>query len=306
LHAKIIEELGESAFAKHKLGRREPIIIEKNNNYEINNEDRQIINAIFINQRSEIMDEIKSVPVNYVEDCCCETIKIFNENYEEICAKTKSNYADWHKARKYRITGSICYKIYTYTRNKKPDWKKQAKDLFEPASFQSEYTDYGKNTEKEAREAFIKKTKMNVVETGLIVSKQNPWLAYSPDGIIIKNGVPSALLEIKCPFKGKSKGIKETVQSEIKKSLNQKGENVVLKERHKFYGQIQLGMAVINVKKTYFVFYSFFDKEFFLITINFNEEYMKKILTALKKAYYEKILHEICLIQRKTSNDECN
>jgi len=55
-------------------------------------------------------------------------------------------------------------------------------------------------------------------------------------------------------------------------------------------------MAVINVKKTYFVFYSFFDKEFFLITINFNEEYVKKMLTALKKAYYEKILHEICLI----------
>jgi len=65
-------------------------------------------------------------------------------------------------------------------------------------------------------------------------------------------------------------------------------------------------MAVINVKKTYFVFYSFFDKEFFLITINFNEEYVKKMLTALKKAYYEKILHEICLIQRKTSNDEYN
>ncbi|KAL1488169.1 hypothetical protein ABEB36_015127 [Hypothenemus hampei] len=160
---------------------------------------------------------------------------------------------------KFRITGSVCYGIYTYTRNKTPDWKKQVKKLFEPASFTSEYTEYGKNTEKDAREAF-------------------PWLAYSPDGIIISNGVPSALLEIKCPFKERRKYI------------------------YKRKAYILVTNSTWNVKKTFFVFYSSFDKKLFVITVDFNEEYTKKMLEALKKAYFEKMLHEICLIKRNPLN----
>ncbi|KAK0079019.1 hypothetical protein PV326_009004 [Microctonus aethiopoides] len=36
-----------------------------------------------------------------------------------------------------------------------------------------------------------------VIETGLIVSKCNHWLAVSPDGVIFKDDVPVNVLEIK-------------------------------------------------------------------------------------------------------------
>ncbi|CAH2097660.1 unnamed protein product [Euphydryas editha] len=208
---KIKQGLPESAFTKHLLGRHEPIVVDKNSTPSISDEEKAIISAIFLNQRTELMEDIKNTKVNYKQECCKNTMKDYYEDFEAICANTKLNYADWHKARRFRITGSVCYKLYTYTKNKKPDWKKQAKELFDPSSFTSEYTEYGKKTEAEARSLFIEKVKKTVVETGLVISKQNPWLAYSPDGIILTDGVPSALLEIKCPFKGKSKGIIETV-----------------------------------------------------------------------------------------------
>ncbi|KAF5303245.1 hypothetical protein FQR65_LT19000 [Abscondita terminalis] len=50
----------------------------------------------------------------------------------------------------------------------------------------------------------------------------NQWIGYSSDGIIYENDKPVALLEIKCPFLGKSKSIGEVIQDlpyiEFKKS----------------------------------------------------------------------------------------
>lgn len=62
---------------------------------------------------------------------------------------------------------------------------------------------YGLNTEDEARNAYKTCNNYTVFETGLIVSSKHPWLSYSPDGIVIKNGFPTKLIEIKCPVIGK-------------------------------------------------------------------------------------------------------
>ena len=160
-----------------------------------------------------------------------------------------------------------------------------------------------KKTEGEARECFRKATNKDVIETGLIISQQNPWLAYSPDGVIFKDGKPSELLEIKCPFKGKSKDIHTVVQSVIGKVLIQEGENITLKKRHEYYGQVQLGMAVLNVKKASFVIYSSFDKRAFILTVDFDCVFVEKMLTALKKAYYQRMLHFICAIKQDVENN---
>lgn len=204
---------------------------------------------IFTLQRSELMENIKSIKVSYLHECCANTIKDLYCNYKEVCVKTKLHYSEWHKERRFRITGSTCYHLFTYTSNKNPDWEKKCDSFFSPKNFRSEYTDYGKKTEGEARECFKKATSKDIIETGLIICQQNPWLAYSPDGVIFKDGKPSELLEIKCPFQGKSKNIHTVVQSVIGKCLIQDGENITLKKRHEYYGQVQLGMAVINVKK---------------------------------------------------------
>ena len=51
-----------------------------------------------------------------------------------------------------------------------------------------------------ARNVYSKEANVFVQECGLIVSQSEPWMAYSPDGVIIENSDTFRLLEIKCPY----------------------------------------------------------------------------------------------------------
>lgn len=258
---------------------------------------------IFQYQDNEVMQALKQLQVNALQECCENIINKLSGDLEQICVDTKEWFAKWLEERQFRITGSICYNVYTYTKNKNPDWKKKCKDTFTPKAFKTEYTEYGKKTEEEARNAFRESTNKTVIEIGLVVSRLNPWLAYSPDGVILKDQKPVALLEIKCPFKGKTRNITDTVDSQLNKCLIIKGENILLKEKHRYYGQIQLGMVVLNLNLTYFVIYSAFDKKLHTIRVSRNDIFITKMLTALKKVYYNIMLHEICLM--KDSGESC-
>ncbi|XP_071566930.1 uncharacterized protein Lolal isoform X1 [Temnothorax nylanderi] len=282
IRAKIISKLPNSAFTKHIFGRHNPINVQRNES-KITDAEKEAIKTIFQLQESELMETIKNFNVNSLKNCCQDTIIKLSKYLQQICENTKLWYAYWHEERQYRITGSICYNLYTYTKNTKANWKKKCNDTFTPKNFKSEYTEYGKKTEGEARDAFKKKTSKEVIETGLVVSQQNPWLAYSPDGVIFKDGRPTELLEIKCPFKGKTMTIEDTVNNEVGKSLIKDKENIYLKEKHRYYGQVQLGMAVLNLKSTLFVIYSTFDKNLFILRVNRNEIFLTTMLKELKK-----------------------
>lgn len=147
-------------------------------------------------------------------------------------------------------------------KNKDPKWQKKFDSTFTISNFKSQYTEYGKSTKKEALRVYIEKTGVQVIQTGLITSPENPWLRFSPDGIIFNDGKPDSLLEIKCPFKGKKMSIDDAIKEEFGKCLIFNNNNVSLKKQHKYYGQIQLGMTLLNVKKTVFLIYASVDKSF--------------------------------------------
>ncbi|XP_018048193.1 PREDICTED: uncharacterized protein LOC108687104 [Atta colombica] len=90
------------------------------------------------------------------------------------------------------------------------------------------------------------------------VSKLNPWVAYSPD-VIFEDKKLSELLEIKCPFKGKITTIY----------------NRDRKKKHRYYGQMQLRMIIINVKKNFFVMYASFDKSMLVLKLVFSSSLTK-------------------------------
>ncbi|KAK0165836.1 hypothetical protein PV328_004320 [Microctonus aethiopoides] len=81
-------------------------------------------------------------------------------------------------------------------------------------------SDYGRKTEGEARLFFSELSGQTVIETRLIVSKCNPWLAVSPDGIIFEDDVPVGVLEIQCPWKGASMTVPEGVYLLVNISSN--------------------------------------------------------------------------------------
>lgn len=53
--------------------------------------------------------------VNKIKSCCRNTYNLlFDCDIEEVYFKSKINRSNWNEERKYRITGSRCYSIYTY------------------------------------------------------------------------------------------------------------------------------------------------------------------------------------------------
>ncbi|KAJ8679722.1 hypothetical protein QAD02_015509 [Eretmocerus hayati] len=78
---------------------------------------------------------------------------------------------------------------------------------------------------------------------------------------------------------------------------------VVLREKNKYYGQVQLGMAILNVENCKFVLYSSFDKNIFVIDVPKDRLFIVNMLRRLKQLYYAHILPEICFLE---SQDQAN
>lgn len=266
--------------------------------------DKNALEAIFNHQNSGIMANVKITVV--LEQCCLEKVSKLFVNAVDICAKTLVCYQEWLRERQYRITGTTCYGLFTYMKNKKPDWQKKCDSFFDITNFKSQYTEYGRKTEKVALQVYVKNTGNQVLQTGLIISQQNPWFGFSPDGIIFKDGKPDVLLEIKCPFKGKDMTINAAIKKEFGKCLKFSGNKISLKKQHKYYGQVQLGMAIINVQKTVFLIYASFDKSYIIINIKFDKEFVINMLTNLTKLYFNTMLHKICLRNDETKENREN
>ncbi|OXU17293.1 hypothetical protein TSAR_003240 [Trichomalopsis sarcophagae] len=291
-----------SALAKHELGRHDPIVLKEKS--KVSQAEKEVIKIILEAQDSDTMQYIQKFEVLVLQDCYLNTIDHLSHNLQTISENTKDHYDHWIRERQYRITGSICYRLFTYTKLRRSvvAWKKKFQSTFAPKNYKTAAMEHGNLSESEARNAFRKVVNSEVVEVGLIVSRLNPWLAYSPDGILIKQNKPIALLEIKCPMAGKSAGIQKTVNSQMKKCLVQVGENIILKEKHAYYGQIQLGMAVLNLLLTYFVIYSPFDKNLFILRVGRNNLFITTMLNAFKKVYFAYRLHDICLNKQDCDN----
>lgn len=138
----------------------------------------------------------------------CESDRLYYEkcvvvNQKEavfLCSQTTGQACDlWSEERHKRITGSKCYQLFTYSRNKNPDWNKKIEKM--NVSTANENMKYGLIAENIARNTYIASQKCDVLKLGLIVHQDMPWLGYSPDGIVVKDE-STYLLEIKCPVAG--------------------------------------------------------------------------------------------------------
>lgn len=210
-----------------------------------------------------------------------------------ICKATLSQAsALWLVERKLRITGSICYSLYTYSKNKTPDWPKKIKSLYNGDFKGNEATRYGLKAEKFAKKLYG--AKCSYFDCGLIISPDLPFLAVSPDGIA-RIGDEFKLVEIKCPVGGKISKSSDLLPSQpyLKLSVENK---YTLNEKHKYYGQVQLSLAVTNLQMCDFVIYSSFANDFQVIKVQRNDEFIDHFIMVLTEIYFKRIAKEIFLI----------
>lgn len=226
-----------------------------------------------------------------LRSCCDSVLSRLNGDVKSIAENTDKNVTEWKTERQFRMTGSRWYRIFTYTENKKPNWRNKSLNYFFPKPFKATPEMlHGIEQEKHARQMYAEQSGIDVKKFGLIISAENPWLGYSPDGVVFKDDKPEKLIEIKCPYAGKTKTVEEILCKLNYIKLPQR----TLKEKNSYYAQIQLGMAILNLKKTDFIIYASFDKSFIVIPVELNLSYIEKRLGDLKKAYFEHMIHNIC------------
>nr|CAI5865889.1 unnamed protein product [Callosobruchus analis] len=146
---------------------------------------------------------------------------------------------------------------------------------------------------KPARESFISKTGHIVRECGMITSAGDKWLGFSPDGVVLNlDREPIALLEIKCLYSGITMTIKDCLQE--CNFISKENGRYTLKKKHKYYGQVQLGMGILNLNKCYMCLYASYDDSCEIITIENDYQFTKTMLMKIKNNYFSKMLHVLC------------
>lgn len=60
--------------------------------------------------------------------------------------------------------------------------------------------EHGNKYQKESLEKYKTTNNDDVSEIGIMICKRYPWFVYSPDKLLIKDGAPQKLIEIKCPY----------------------------------------------------------------------------------------------------------
>lgn len=245
-------------------------------------------------------------------------VAISTQSAIHLCAQTVFQACStWKAARKIRLTASSGYNLYTYVKNKSPDWASKISRHLQDSFSGNSATVHGTKNEPKARELYINCTGRNVICLGFLVDPNLPWFGYSPDGIV--DG--ECIIEVKCPVSGKKNTILNVVAelSYLKKrsktnanipiedlqvmhlSEKKNGKLVTLtnvvgfKENHKYYFQAQMGMLITGLRRCDFIVYAPFDDTAIVIPIFFNEDMVFEYLRQLQFVYFHYLLPKIAV-----------
>lgn len=99
--------------------------------------------------------------------------------------------------------------------------------------------------EPKAREAYEERgNKVSLL--GVVINPKTPWFPHSPDGIVADKGI---LVEVKVPKC--SARLSASASAASLPYIECVGDTFVLKKQQKYYGQVQLGMALLNLCAIY-------------------------------------------------------
>lgn len=103
---------------------------------------------------------------------------------------------------------------------------------------------------------------------GIFVSKENPMLDATPDGLLFDDDRSFSVVEVKCPCSVCNQFISSlTVQFLVNEGDG--SDKLKLKENHDYYYQLQGQLLCTGAKKPYFAVYTLQDMKFFTVKRNY-------------------------------------
>ena len=215
----------------------------------------------------------------------------------EVITRKQSLSSAWRVHRAGRITASICKQV---SKMQKSDSLIKTIMQYSP-SLSSKFTAHGIEMEPIAKDCFItimskSHRNLQVLESGLKINADEPFLGASPDGIVTCDCHEDAVLEIKCPYKYKD-GLSNW---ELDKDFPIYS-NFAMKKDHSYYYQIQLQMELSNVHFGYFFVFSPAEKASLLCIVEKDANFVSNLKQVLSMKFYDCILPEV--VSRKMDSD---
>lgn len=121
---------------------------------------------------------------------------------------------------------------------------------------------------------------VQVSESGLTLDPAFPYIGASPDGIVDDY----TILEIKCPYTGRDKSVKELVNSGYPHVEMDENNQMKLKRTSEYYSQVQGEMALTNRTMTHLVIWTPVDTEIISVPYD-NQFWTQELLPKLKKFF---------------------
>lgn len=218
-----------------------------------------------------------------------ESVAVTLEQALQLATRTIEQHSNdlWNLERRKRITGSKCYELFTYCKNSSPNWQKKIENIINSPFKGNANTKYGNLYEDEALLVYEEKMGSKIYKSGVIINPSVPWVAGSPDGLIINdNCVIDTLIEVKCPIKGATQSVTQLIENSEIPYVRRYGDKLSLKKNHKYYGQIQLYLGLLNINCCHFVIYSPYEKNFILLVEYFDKQFFQELMIALHFVYF--------------------
>nr|CAH7732897.1 unnamed protein product [Callosobruchus chinensis] len=185
--------------------------------------------------------------------------------------RPQSNCSQWKEERKKRVTSSYFGRICKV--RDAASFQNIIESITSCADVQIPATTHGRNFEKHAIELYEKISNVTCSRSGLVIHRQYPYLAASPDGLVGSDGI----VEVKCPYNARN--------SDPHKYnfdfLNKNGESV--RCVHNYYYQIQGILEVTDRTWCDLIIYTF--KGIKVIRVNRNKKFWDMIIKKLRVFY---------------------
>lgn len=186
------------------------------------------------------------------------------------------------------------FTYYTNKNHKERNWDCFLEGIFFNKFKGNLHTTYGTESEEPAKRLYCNRTGYTIINCGLIIPVDYPWLGFSPDGFAFnpRNG-SIKLIEVKAPKAGRSMPASFAMCRQVSQLLV-KGNKVTLKCRSTWYGQIQLGLLICQLQQCDLIIYSSYENKetgqngsFVVIPVLFNCTFALELLEKLTSAYFD-------------------
>ena len=231
-------------------------------------------------------------------------VKVSKQKAEEIEMLTRNQGSDensaniWMAERRKRITASTVGRIA----KRRPSTKvaNAVKQHLYTVFRGCAATRWGHLQEPRSQLKYIQKSvqespDLQVHKSGLVVSAAHPWLAASPDGLVVdpqEESSAQGVVEYKNPYNAREMTISEAVKK-VKDFCLVEDENgqTTLKKSHPYYYQVQATMFC--TKRNWCDFVVNTTQDLHIERIRFNEQFWSKAMPKLKQFYYDALLPEL-------------